>query len=56
MQLMQHMALIRVLSILLSIHAWRNVSSTNYARMVYVLIGAKEVKIDGKPLEAVTIH
>lgn len=32
-------------------HAWRNMSQTEWARMMYVLQPALPIKIDGKPLD-----
>jgi quercetin dioxygenase-like cupin family protein len=33
-----------------TLHAWRNKSKTDWARMLFVLIGAKPVLVDGKEL------
>lgn len=34
-----------------TMHAWRNTSTTEWARMLYVLLPSEEVKIDGKALK-----
>ncbi|KAL8851870.1 MAG: hypothetical protein Q9221_003192 [Calogaya cf. arnoldii] len=35
-----------------TMHAWRNTSSTEWARMIFVLLGAEKVTVGGKELEA----
>lgn len=35
-----------------TMHAWRNTSSTEWARMIFVLLAAEKVKVGGKELEA----
>ncbi|KAL8276712.1 hypothetical protein RQP46_010891 [Phenoliferia psychrophenolica] len=36
-------------------HAWHNTSKTKWARMIYVLVAAKPVMINGKPLDPISI-
>ncbi|KAL8785273.1 MAG: hypothetical protein Q9213_003477 [Squamulea squamosa] len=35
-----------------TMHAWRNASSTEWARMIFVLLSAEKVNVGGKELEA----
>ena len=35
-----------------TMHAWRNTSSTEWARMIFVLLAAEKVNTGGKELEA----
>lgn len=34
-----------------TMHAWRNMSKTEWARMMYVLLEANPIKIEGKELD-----
>lgn len=34
-----------------TMHAWKNTSTEDYARMIYVLISSKPIEINGKPLK-----
>lgn len=34
-----------------TMHAWRNTSTTDYARMIYILMSSKPIEVDGKALK-----